>query len=257
MSFEATDFLAGLYGDRRPDPTPSGAGLPDRPEAPTPGPEGTPSGQADGPTAGETSAGGLPTGWPGDVVEPLWWPELAGLGIPIRSVRPERCGGCGFGASVNWRDAAGNWRWSCPACGRRSGASAEAEPVASPDAARGRTAESTRHPWPGALGDWVLLLTPGDLPERFTLRRGVVVDNRRRFLAALQQDIRRGPSGPRARFGALQGDLGALRRVLLGGPTEKPASQNRPESTQSGLVESEHVRRKRPSQGPSGGFSNV
>jgi hypothetical protein len=98
----------------------------DRPEALTPEPEAGPGGQADAPAAAEALGGGLPPGWPADVAEPRWWPELAGLGIPIRAGRPQQCDGCGSGVSVNWEDAAaGRWRWSCPRCGRRSGTSGE------------------------------------------------------------------------------------------------------------------------------------
>jgi hypothetical protein len=226
----------------------------DRPEPPTPEPEAGPGGQADTPDLGETSGGWLPPGWPANVSEPDWWPELAGLGIPIRAARPERCGGCGFGVSVNWQDGSGNWRWSCPSCGRRSETSAEADAVASPDAGRGRAAEPAKHPWPGTLADWTMLLTPGDLPERFTLRPAVEVVDPTRFLAALKADIRRGPSAPRARYGALQADLGALRRVLLGGPTEETASrmpQNRRKAGWSIQNTSDATGRLRGPQGPS------
>lgn len=71
-------------------------------------------------------------------------------------------------------------------------------------------------PWPAALADWALLLAPGDLPERFTLRQGVEVVDPAQFLASLRRDIRRGPSGPRARHGALQRDVADLRRILIG-----------------------------------------
>lgn len=77
--------------------------------------------------------------------------------------------------------------------------------------------ESPRHAWPGALADWVLLLEPDDLPDRFVLRPGVRVVDRTRFLNRLRNDIQQGPSGPRARFGGLQRDLLNLHAVLLGG----------------------------------------
>jgi hypothetical protein len=70
-------------------------------------------------------------------------------------------------------------------------------------------------PWPAVLADWVLLLQPSDLPPRFVLRQGVEVIDRDRFLAWLQRDIRLGPSGPRAYYGALQGDIEALRQFLI------------------------------------------
>ena len=62
--------------------------------------------------------------------------------------------------------------------------------------------------WPAALADFVLLLTPDDLPaEPFELNPWTTVVDRTRFLKWLQADIRRGETGPRARLGALQTDL--------------------------------------------------
>ena len=71
--------------------------------------------------------------------------------------------------------------------------------------------------WPGALADFVLLLTPADLPAtpfEFGGPHCVVVD-REEFLKAKQADIRRGPIGPRAMYGAIQEDLRKLHKILL------------------------------------------
>jgi hypothetical protein len=69
--------------------------------------------------------------------------------------------------------------------------------------------------WPTDLAEWALGLTPEVMPSvPFTLRPGHTIVDRARFLARLQADLRRGPSGPRARYGALQGDLRGLRRVV-------------------------------------------
>ena len=74
--------------------------------------------------------------------------------------------------------------------------------------------------WPNdlaALADWVLLLAPDDLPAtpfEFGGPYCVVVDECK-FIASLKTDIRRGTSGPRARYGALQSDLHRLRDLLL------------------------------------------
>jgi len=71
--------------------------------------------------------------------------------------------------------------------------------------------------WPGELADFALLLTADDLPAvPFTLQPGVTVLSAERFLTWLQADIRRGPLGPRARYGALQGDMRRPREILTG-----------------------------------------
>ena len=74
--------------------------------------------------------------------------------------------------------------------------------------------------WPtdlAALADWVLLLAPDDLPAapfEFGGPYCIVVDPCK-FIASLRTDIRRGASGSRARYGALQSDLRRLRGLLL------------------------------------------
>ena len=73
--------------------------------------------------------------------------------------------------------------------------------------------------WPAALADFVLLLVPGDLPAPpFLITPAVQIVSRERFLNWLKADIYRGPTGPRARWGALQSDLQRLRDLLLNPP---------------------------------------
>jgi hypothetical protein len=69
--------------------------------------------------------------------------------------------------------------------------------------------------WPYAVADFVLLLAPDDLPERFKLRQGVEVVDSHLFLASLKRDVLRGAEGPRARWGALQKDLVTLKDLLV------------------------------------------
>jgi hypothetical protein len=60
------------------------------------------------------------------------------------------------------------------------------------------------------------LLTADDLPEvPFTLNRGATVTDAAKFLGSLQEDIKSGPGGPRAFYGALQADLLALQQLVL------------------------------------------
>jgi hypothetical protein len=75
---------------------------------------------------------------------------------------------------------------------------------------------TTTPDWPAAAADFVLLLAPDDLPAEPFQFGGpwcIVVD-RQRFLAHLQSDVRRGPAGPRSRFGAIQRELVHLRAML-------------------------------------------
>lgn len=70
-------------------------------------------------------------------------------------------------------------------------------------------------PWPAAIADFVLLLTPDDLPSvPFVLRLGVTVVDASRFLESLKRDIATGPEGPRAMYGGIQSDLGCLVGLL-------------------------------------------
>ena len=69
--------------------------------------------------------------------------------------------------------------------------------------------------WPAAAADFALLLTPDDLPRPpFRLNPWTEVRDAGKMLQWLRADVRRGPSGPRARYGALQRDLEELRRFL-------------------------------------------
>ena len=68
--------------------------------------------------------------------------------------------------------------------------------------------------WPenvAALGDFVLLLSVDDLPAApFDFGPAATVVDATKFLGWLQADVRRGPNGPRAMYGALQSDLRRL-----------------------------------------------
>lgn len=87
--------------------------------------------------------------------------------------------------------------------------------------------------WPAAAADFCLLLTVDDLPPvPFKLNGWSTITDVAKFLRRLQADTLRGPSGPRAFYGALQADLLELRRFVLqfskneaaktgDGPTEK------------------------------------
>lgn len=72
--------------------------------------------------------------------------------------------------------------------------------------------------WPAdveALGDFVLLLSVDDLPAApFDFGPAETVVDAAKFLYWLQADVRRGPSGPRARYGALQSDLRRLSQCV-------------------------------------------
>lgn len=65
--------------------------------------------------------------------------------------------------------------------------------------------------------NWALALQPCDLPEvPFELMQAQIVVGKEKFLESLQRDIKRGPKGPRARFGALQADVKALWEICNG-----------------------------------------
>ncbi len=65
------------------------------------------------------------------------------------------------------------------------------------------------------LAELALSLTPSDLPPvSFPFGPATIVTDREKFLRWLQADIRRGPRGPRAMYGALQHDLRRLRDVV-------------------------------------------
>ncbi len=61
------------------------------------------------------------------------------------------------------------------------------------------------------LIDWALALEPCDLPDvPFQLHKSQVVIGKDKFLTSIKRDIKKGPKGARARFGALQSDVKAL-----------------------------------------------
>ena len=70
--------------------------------------------------------------------------------------------------------------------------------------------------WPTEAADFCLLLATDDLPPvPFKLNPWTEVRDRAKFLRWLQTDARRGPSGPRAFYGAMQRDLQDLKRFAL------------------------------------------
>jgi len=117
---------------------------------------------------------------------------------------PAPCTECG--RLELWQSPAGKWR--CVRC----------DPPRQPRRIRRmppRHADTCQVDWPAALADFVLLLGADDLPPAFSLGPGRVVSDSDKFLRWVKADIRRGPSGPRARYGALQSDLERLRQLLL------------------------------------------
>jgi len=81
---------------------------------------------------------------------------------------------------------------------------------------RPRSAIPVAVEWPTAAADFVLLLTADDLPKTpFQLNDWTEVRDAGKMLRSLRGDILRGPSGPRAFYGALQADLLALRRFAM------------------------------------------
>ena len=95
----------------------------------------------------------------------------------------------------------------------RGGAKQDLAAVAAP---RPRPAVPVAVVWPAAAADFCLLLAPDDLPPvPFRPNAWTEVRDAGKFLRWLQADIRRGPSGPRAFYGALQADLQALQRFAL------------------------------------------
>lgn len=82
-------------------------------------------------------------------------------------------------------------------------------------------------PWVGRdaeLMAWAAGLSVEDLPAApFTLRPGHVVQGGALWLASLQADVAAGPRGPRARTGALQGDVATL-RGLVAAPRDEGAA---------------------------------
>lgn len=75
-------------------------------------------------------------------------------------------------------------------------------------------------PWPDSVTDWVMSLTPEDIPA--TLGPAVTVVDRVKFLRVLQRDVRLGWECPRTRYGALQQELYELQQLVAA--TKKPST---------------------------------
>lgn len=80
--------------------------------------------------------------------------------------------------------------------------------------------------WPEGVAElvaWADGLEADDLPPApFALRPGIKVSASALWLASLREDIAAGPRGPRARTGALQDDLRALREAIAALPAPTP-----------------------------------
>ena len=77
-----------------------------------------------------------------------------------------------------------------------------------------RLLQSKSEAWPAevkTLVDWFLTATTQEAP--FQLNSCTRVINSELFYAALRREIERGPSGARARYGTLQGDLVDLAKL--------------------------------------------
>ena len=134
-----------------------------------------------------------------DHPEALGWDDL-----------PDPCPKCG--SLELWESAASDLiglaagRWRCTRC----------DPPRRMRRPTPRVRRDPPHPeWPAALADFVLLLGPDDLPSSFSLGHGEAVMDSAKYLRWVQRDIKRGPMGPRARYGALQRDMERLRDTLL------------------------------------------
>ncbi len=64
------------------------------------------------------------------------------------------------------------------------------------------------------LIDW--FLTTGAPAKPFELCRGVTILDPARWWRSIEGDIEAGPNGPRARYGAVQGDLRRLYALMVG-----------------------------------------
>jgi hypothetical protein len=88
-----------------------------------------------------------------------------------------------------------------------------ASPAASPP---------TAHEWPTAAADYLLQLSVDDLPPApFKLDTATTVVDPWKYLASLQDEIRRGPTGPRARNGSLQATMKLLCDLLRRSETKQ------------------------------------
>jgi hypothetical protein len=109
-----------------------------------------------------------------------------------------------------------------PAHGAARGADGSQELAAAPRAMAGQTEPRARPTspvaveWPAAAADFALLLTVDDFPPApFHLNPWTRVLDTGKLLTWLRADIRRGPGGPRAFYGALQSNLVELQRFAL------------------------------------------
>jgi hypothetical protein len=97
-----------------------------------------------------------------------------------------------------------------------AGQSQQPQDLAAAAAPRPRSAVPVAVEWPAAAADFCLLLTADDLPPApFRLNAWTVVKDSAKMLRIMRADVLRGPSGPRAFYGTLQGDLEELRRFAL------------------------------------------
>ncbi len=127
-----------------------------------------------------------------------------------------KCAACGAATSPRWRE--------CLACGATldapTGGNDPRVEATNPmlEAARVRAAstEASRSPsWDSetaALVEW-FERTPAPT-QPFQLSPGVFVARPAHFWEALRRDIAAGPSGPRAKYGALQQDLRRLAALM-------------------------------------------
>lgn len=137
-----------------------------------------------------------------------------GYGTPSE---PEENGGCVAVASVaDPRDAVAVPRARPTGDGSQPQDNRQPLALAAAAAPRPRFAVRVAVEWPGPAADFVLLLAPDDLPPvPFRLNAWTEVRDAAKMLRWLRKGIQRGPSGSRARYGALQRDLEELQRFAL------------------------------------------
>lgn len=156
--------------------------------------------------------------------EPIGLPEADQCWTDLEAVPEagEPCPTCNT-LAVWWDSAGGRHCQTCEAAGlqraealaTRAARLRERSPPV-PSGGNGPEGKPEAADWPAALADFALLLVSDDLIAPFMLRPGVVVTDPALFLGRLKADILRGPVGPRARWGALQGDLRRLAETLTG-----------------------------------------
>ncbi|NUQ65816.1 MAG: hypothetical protein HUU20_25420, partial [Pirellulales bacterium] len=103
-----------------------------------------------------------------------------------------------------------------------------AVPQAAVAAPRPRSTVPVPVEWPAAAADFCWLLAPDDLsPVPFRLNAWTEVRDAGKMLRWLRADIGRGPSGPRAFYGAMQRDLQDLQRFALAAADERQRKSHR------------------------------